>query len=489
MKQTITLEQLEDERRYWRAPSIGISVSHFDRPDEHYFVGKRDVCRGLPMNSETMLCIASCSKSMTATLIGCLVSRGILDFDRPVTSYVPEMKLWDPVASANYTLRDMLCHRTGFGAHDVIWPMEGGRKVMAERVQYIEPVGVFRDSVLYSNVIYGLIGYVAEVVTGKDWGELMSEYLFKPIGMNRTNCSAEIMKRDSNYAKPYFVKNGLITEVPVWNVDQCGPAASVNSTHRDMMKWLKFNYSGGVTEMGERLLSEEVFNEIHSPQMDYVDACSVYGDYYWADKYCMGWRAGRYKGRAYQKHSGKIEGYSTFQIYFPEEKAAVFVSVNMHSPTMRLIMSLAYTALDNLFDESRDSWDKIFSLGGEQAPLSSYEDCNGDNTEGRLTAESEGLPAPWSTELITGKYHNPGYGTVEIFSDKEGGIKLSYRDQTLPLTHWGLNEFIMDGVKADVMTLRVPVIFRTNERGKVCKVEIGYEEGAENIVFVREGMK
>lgn len=486
MSNIIEQKLVENEMNYWRAPSVGISVTRLDKPDEYIFAGERDVKNHLPVNPDTMFCIASCSKSMTATLIGCLVSEGILDFDRPVREYVPEMKLWDPVASEKYTLRDMLCHRTGFGAHDVIWPMKEGRKVMAERIQYIEPVGIFRDKVIYSNVMYGLIGYVAEAVTGKSWDSLMDEYLFRAIGMDRTNCSADAMERDSNYAKPYFVKDGVITEAPIWNVDQCGPAASVNSTHCDMLKWLRFNCRGGVTEDGKRLLAEEVFKEIHTPQMDYVDECSVYGNYYWADKYCMGWRAGEYKGRKYQKHSGKIEGYSTFQIYLPDEKIGVFVSVNMHSPTMRLIMSLTYTILDNLLGEKNGSWDKVFGLGGELAPLGEYKDCDADYTEGRLTREAKGVSAPWNLDKLTGKYNNPGYGRVKIISDENGYLRLSYRDQTLSLEHWGLNEFFMNGVKADVLTLCVPVIFKENGDGEICKVEIGYEAEVNNIVFVRE---
>ena len=486
MSKIIEQKLVEDEMYYWRAPSVGISVTRLNKPDEYIFAGERDVKNHLPVNPDTMFCIASCSKSMTATLIGCLVSEGILDFDRPVREYVPEMKLWDPVASEKYTLRDMLCHRTGFGAHDVIWPMKEDRKVMAERIQYIEPVGIFRDKVIYSNVMYGLIGYVAEAVTGKSWGRLMEEYLFMPIGMKRTNCSANAMEKDSNYAKPYFVKDGVITEVPIWNVDQCGPAASVNSTHRDMLKWLRFNCRGGVTEDGRRLLTEEVFKEIHTPQMDYVDECSEYGDYYWGHKYCMGWRSGEYKGRKYQKHSGKIEGYSSFQIYLPDEQIGMFVTVNMHSPTMGLTMSLVYEVLDNLLGETSEAWNKVFRPGGERAPLTAYKDCDADYTEGRLTREAEGVPTQLKPKDITGEYINPGYGKAVIMSDESGNLRLAYRDQTLPLVHWGRNEFFMDGVKADVMTLRVPVLFKMNEDGRVCKVEIGYESGAENIVFVRE---
>ena len=66
-----------------------------------------------------------------------------------------------------------------------------------------------------------------------------------------------------------------------------------------------------------------------------------------------------------------------------------------------------------------------------------------------------------------GSYTEPGYGTMTIETcGAENGaehLQLSYRDQTLPLHHWGGEYFWMDGVKEDVLTMRIPVIFRTKE--------------------------
>ena len=473
------------EMNYWRTPSIGISVFVDDKDEESLFIGSRNIEKNLPVNMDTMFCIASCSKAMTATLIGCLVSEGLLDFDRPVTEYAPECQLWDPVASSMFTLRDMLCHRTGFGAHDAIWPCRDGRQAMAERLKYIEPAGMFRQKVLYSNVIYAMAGYVAEAVTGTPWDKLMAEYLFKPLGMTRTNCSANILKEDRNHADPYYMIDGQPKKVPIWNVDQCGPAASVNSTHRDMIRWLRFNCGRGVTQSGKRLLAREIFDEIHAPQMPYVDGGTVYGDYYWADAYCMGWRKGSYKGRPYQKHSGKIEGYSTFQMYLPDERIGLFISANMHSPTEPLFMTLTYTILDRILGEPQENWAARFRDNKQQAPLELYDDCKIDIAGQRLAESAKDRPLPWDIAGTAGLYVNPGYGNISIDKDEGDDLKLTYRDQTLPVRHWGENQFYMDGVKADVLEMRVPVIFNTGADGNVDRVEIGYDRTVRNVLFVK----
>ena len=485
MDKIIDADFVAKEIDYWRTPSIGISVSQNDNDYQSLFIGSRNIKKKLPMNKDTMICIASCSKAMTATLIGCLVSEGLLDFDRPIAEYVPECRLWDSVASSRFTLRDMLCHRTGFGAHDVIWPCQDGRRAMAERLRYIEPEGVFRQKVIYSNVIYAMAGYVAEAVTGRPWDRLMAEYLLEPMGMTRTNCFAEILQNDPNHADPYYIINGQPKEVPIWNVDQCGPAASVNSTHDDMIKWLRFNYNGGVTENGKRLLTREIFDEIHSPQMPYVDSGKQYGDYYWADAYCMGWRQGRYKGRLYQKHSGKIEGYSTFQIYLPEEKIGIFISANMHSPTEPMFMTLTYTILDRILGEPLENWAERFRDDQENAPIAKYDDCKLDIAGQRLSKETEGKPILKDMDQFAGTYINPGYGSVKINKNENDELILTYRDQTLPVRHWGENQFYMDGVKADVLEMRVPVIFNTDTDGNIDRVEIGYDKAVRNILFVK----
>jgi CubicO group peptidase (beta-lactamase class C family) len=70
----------------------------------------------------------------------------------------------DPAAQ-NMTLRDMLSHITGFGAHDAIWSGEQKREDLADSLRFIKPCTEFRKEAIYSNVIYAMAGYVAETVT------------------------------------------------------------------------------------------------------------------------------------------------------------------------------------------------------------------------------------------------------------------------------------------------------------------------------------
>lgn len=483
----IDREEIIRELDYWRIPGAAIAVfgEGLGAPAEQEFFGFRDVEKGLNFDENTLFCIASCSKSMTATLIMALAADGKLDIDRPVIEYVPELEFYGE-AGDKVTLRDMLCHRTGFGAHDVLWPADFDRKELAKRMKYIEPVDAYGNRALYSNVVYALAGFVAEKVCEKPWNELMKEYIFEPIGMDRTCCEGEKLVKDGNHAEPYFVVDGKPQRVSFWNVDQAGPAASINSTVRDMVKWIEFNINEGICEDGHMLMPREYFDELHRPQIEYED--SIPKDCYACDSYGLGWRLGEYRNHRFQKHTGKIEGYSSLQMYLPDKKIGLLFMVNLHSPTQSFFFSMAYRILDRALGVKEENWVERFCKSshkvGEKAPLSAYNDCNVDIAGKRLRKAEGFIPCNIEYKEFAGLYKHPGYGNLEV-SLENGSLWLTYRNQKLELRHWGRNSFVMDGVKEDTLILCVSVVFVTNEHKEVVKVKVSYEPDVGDIVFIK----
>ena len=86
MIQTITInrERIQKEVDYWRIPGMALTLIQEGQPDQIACFGYRDVEKQLPVTPDTLFCVASCSKSMTAALIACLVDEGKLDWDVPV---------------------------------------------------------------------------------------------------------------------------------------------------------------------------------------------------------------------------------------------------------------------------------------------------------------------------------------------------------------------------------------------------------------------
>jgi len=498
----INKERIQKEVDYWRVPGLAVTLIQEGQPDQHACFGYRDAEQQLPVTPDTLFCVASCSKSMTAALIACLVDEGKLDWDVPVKHYVPHFRMYDPEADEQMTLRDMLCHRTGLPPHDALWPGSASREDVAKQMRWLKPFAKFRQTPKYNNTVYALIGYVAEYVTGKSWDALMHEYIFGPLGMNRTCTMADEITADSNYAAPYRVREGRQVKVPFWNVDLAGPAASVNVTPQDMAKWIHFHIDGGKDASGKPILSEKAFAEMHKPHMYMPDTTPMPGEVEPCDDYCLGWRCGTYRGHAMQKHSGKIEGYSTLQVYLPDDKAGVILQANYHEPSTELFYTILFTMLDEMMGHEDMHWETLFH-GPEAHPEEyMYHKCDDDLTAGRMEASLKGQAAPFAWEDVIGVYHDPGYGDVTVtIGDSETAwngsgvapvdcsgpqLMLHYRDQNLVLQHWGANQYWMDNVLEDTALFKMPVTFHVGEDGKVTGVSVRYEPMIDDICFCRK---
>ncbi|KAI8597485.1 beta-lactamase/transpeptidase-like protein [Dissophora ornata] len=69
-----------------------------------------------PFTPETLMPIASTTKMFTTATIGELIAEGKIDWDiTPVSKYLPEFQLQDPVLTSQLTLVDLLSHRTAGG--------------------------------------------------------------------------------------------------------------------------------------------------------------------------------------------------------------------------------------------------------------------------------------------------------------------------------------------------------------------------------------
>ena len=144
---------IEREREYWRIPGMAVILVRPGIDDEILCLGYRDAEQRLLVDENTQFCIASCSKSMTAALLAKLADMKKIDFDTPIRRLVPELEMKDQTACDQMTVRDMLCHRTGLGGHDALWPGKAKRKDLAQQLRYLQPSLPFRQKAQYSNRI------------------------------------------------------------------------------------------------------------------------------------------------------------------------------------------------------------------------------------------------------------------------------------------------------------------------------------------------
>ena len=153
--------------------------------------GVRSLATREPMDANTLVGIASNSKAFTTAALGLLVDEGKLRWDDKVTTYIPEFRMYDPYATAEFTVRDLLTHRSGLGlgAGDLMAFPDSADftiKDVIHNLRYFKPVSSFRSKFDYDNNLYLVAGEVVARVSGQSWADFVETRLLRPLGMRRS---------------------------------------------------------------------------------------------------------------------------------------------------------------------------------------------------------------------------------------------------------------------------------------------------------------
>jgi hypothetical protein len=192
-------------RRYRASKIPGIAVAIVRNDSVLYTKGFGVLAAGstTPVDDQTLFEIGSSSKSFTATLVAMMVADGKMRYDDRITQYLPDFKLYDPLASAELTVRDALTHRAGLSRGELIWLGSGAtRAEVLHRVRFLKPQSPFRSRYSYQNIMVLAAGEAAGKAAGTSWDDLLKQRIFVPLGM-RSSVSTMIGLPTRNFATPH----------------------------------------------------------------------------------------------------------------------------------------------------------------------------------------------------------------------------------------------------------------------------------------------
>jgi CubicO group peptidase (beta-lactamase class C family) len=305
------VEQLEADRVEMHVPGMAIAVVKDDEVVLSRGFGHADLEAERPATSETLFAIGSSSKAFTAALVGMLVDEGVVGWDDPVATHLPGFELKVETGGEPITIRDLLCHRTGFTRMSVLWA--GGaisRDEIVAAAGTAEPWAGFRERFLYNNVMYLAAGMAAARAADTTWDDLVAARLLGPLGMDDSSTRVSEAEQDPRLAKGYFWEDdpGAFTHLPMRHLDAIAPAGAVNSNADDMARWLRLQLGRGEID-GQRLIEEATLAETWSPQME-VGGGVHYG---------FGWMVREWKGRRLLEHGGNIDGFAAQVALLPDD--------------------------------------------------------------------------------------------------------------------------------------------------------------------------
>jgi CubicO group peptidase (beta-lactamase class C family) len=231
-------------------------------------LGIRKIGSSEPMQVTDQVHLGSCTKAMTATLIGMLVEEQKLKWSSTIRDVFPEESANLHREFQSVTLSHLLTHRAGLPDNAAWWQLPGEtatqkRQALLAIMLANKPASRPGTTYAYSNVGYALAGLMAEQVTGESWESLLSRRLFEPLGMASAGFGSP--GHPGNVSQPWGhhyvgkdVRPTLLDNAPA-----LGPAGTV---HCSVPDWAKFAALHLGSETGSsKLLKPATLETLHTP--------------------------------------------------------------------------------------------------------------------------------------------------------------------------------------------------------------------------------
>ncbi len=332
-------------------PGIAVAVIKDGKVIHAKGYGVQSVKTSKKVDENTLFGIASNSKAFTSAALGMLVDEGKLKWDDKVTDYIPEFKLYSPYVTEEFTIKDLLTHRSGLGlgAGDLMMFPDGSdftKKDIIHNLRYLKAVSAFRTKYDYDNNLYIVAGEVVAKISGMSWEDFIEKRIMQPLHMTNSAASLSRLKDRSNAISPHAPVNGKVEAINFDWSETANAAGGIWTNIIDMSKWMVMQMDNGKYGDGlnQKLFSEAVHDEMWSQQTIIpVRTSAPYNSHF--ASYGLGFFLRDVKGYKHISHTGGLAGIVTQETMIPELKLGIIVFTNQQS-------GAAFTAITNTIMDS-----------------------------------------------------------------------------------------------------------------------------------------
>lgn len=342
---------VEHTKKTFHVPGIAVLVVKDGQIVHSKGYGVSSIKTGKPVDENTLFGIASNSKAFTAATLAILVDEKKLSWDDKVIKYIPEFRLYNSYVTEDFTIRDLLTHRSGLGlgAGDLmIWPDSANFTIkdIIYNLRFLKQVSPFRTKYDYDNLLYMVAGEVVTRVSGTNWENFVEERIMKPLGMYRSAAQYSRLKDKTNVIDGHSEVDGKlqVTGHSEMRMGQCS-AGGIYSSINDLGKWVICQLDKGKygTNKEKQLFSEAAQREMWSPQTNMPLGKDKYNSHF--NAYGLGWRLNDINGTKQVAHTGGLEGMVTQVTLLPELKLGIVVLTNQE-------VGAAFSAISNTIKDS-----------------------------------------------------------------------------------------------------------------------------------------
>ncbi len=205
-----------------------------------------------PFTINTIMNVASISKTFVGVSIMQAVEDGLVSLDEDINTYLP-FKIVNPYfPNEKITLRDLATHTSSLADDYEVYnkSYHYGNEVPEDLGSFLKNYytpngkhysnknflnkkpGAYRD---YSNIACGLAGYIIEIKSGKKFNEYTKQIIFNPLKMDNTGWFLSEIDMD-NHSKQYEKQGDTIKNIPLFKLTDY-PAGGVRTSITELSKF------------------------------------------------------------------------------------------------------------------------------------------------------------------------------------------------------------------------------------------------------------
>lgn len=453
--------------------------------------GTREVGKNKPINEHTIFQIASLTKNFTAALAGILEAKRVFSLQDLVKKYLSAFHLANEEVTNKATLQDLISHRIGLGhfAGDSLMKARFSPSEIVEKIHLIPFEQQFRTDYGYSNQMFGFMGLVMEAATHKSYSDLLSEYIYTPLGMTRSsageilisqqnstmNCLKGLFGKDENIALCHDKDlQGNAVSIGLDPLVYTFPSTSgANTTAHDFGIWLQCQLNNG--KHGDaQIIPQDHLKAMHQATVYHTKIKSH--DMQFPPEvmknvgYGMGWFVCDYgigtNTVQVFEHMGGYTGQRSFTFLCPSGGFAVGILTNLGHFNLNLFPEALRNVFLNFFLnlEERD-WSKEYIES---------KNTHQNKMKAQRTNKKLLKPTPKKADkFYIGTYTNEMYGEMKIEASGND-LLLKIKDKSCHIVHWNGDEFNLNGWEFNGNMSRTDPHF----------IEFGSSESGQTLAYV-----
>ncbi|MBB5635112.1 cyclic peptide transporter [Pedobacter cryoconitis] len=316
-------QEIEKKMALGHIPGLSVVIIQGDSQlIKHY--GYSNLKDKIPVTSNTLFQLGSCSKAFTALAVMKLVEDGSINLDNEVKVYLPWLNFKYKGRPVKVTLRNLLHHTSGIPWSSIAKiPQSDESSSLVKTVKTLTGQGLSNmpgEKFEYATINYDVLALVIQVVTHTAFEDYLQKNILQALDLNSTTIGAPLDERNMSAGYKISFFEAREYKAPVFKGNNA--AGYVISDIADVSKWLKFQLGmvnsdlyklAAVTQVGDETVP--VSNQA---------------------AYAMGWEV-LYDGTGEITHGGYNPNFTSYIGFNPKNKVGVAILANSNSPYTPII--------------------------------------------------------------------------------------------------------------------------------------------------------